>query len=374
MRLKKIIGCIHLWLGLSSGLVFFFLGITGCILAFQVEIESVTKPYQYVEPQESNILPPSVIKPIAEKEVPGKHPHSVSYQYGKAAQVFFYGDDYFNIVYVNPYTGHVQRTVDMSRDFFRFMIAGHYNLWLPIPVGQPIVATATLIFFVLMITGIILWWPRNKAARKQRFSIKWNVRWRRKNYDLHNVLGFYMSWVAIFIAITGLVMGFQWFAKSFYYATSGGKSMVPYYEAVSKKTNLIDSSMPAVDEVYKKMLLLYPDAESIEIHYPQSDTASIEGAANPQVGTYWKTDYRYFDQYSLQEITVDHPYGRFNKTSVADKIARMNYDVHVGAIGGIPTKLLAFFASLIAASLPVTGFLVWWGRRKKSGGYRQKSV
>lgn len=51
MRLKKWIGKIHLWLGLSSGLVVVFLGITGCILAFQQEIEAVTQPYQYVKEQ-----------------------------------------------------------------------------------------------------------------------------------------------------------------------------------------------------------------------------------------------------------------------------------------------------------------------------------
>ncbi|MCK7554360.1 PepSY domain-containing protein [Chitinophaga sedimenti] len=43
----------------------------------------------------------------------------------------------------------------------------------------------------------------------------------------------------------------------------------------------------------------------------------------------------------------------------------MNYDIHVGAIGGLTGKFIAFFASFICASLPVTGFLVWWGRRKK---------
>jgi uncharacterized iron-regulated membrane protein len=25
----------------------------------------------------------------------------------------------------------------------------------------------------MLITGIVLWWPKNKAARKQRFSFKW---------------------------------------------------------------------------------------------------------------------------------------------------------------------------------------------------------
>jgi uncharacterized iron-regulated membrane protein len=44
----------------------------------------------------------------------------------------------------------------------------------------------------------------------------------------------------------------------------------------------------------------------------------------------------------------------------------MNYDIHVGAIGGLPGKIVAFIISLICASLPVTGFYVWWGKRKKS--------
>ena len=77
-------------------------------------------------------------------------------------------------------------------------------------------ATATLVFLVMLISGLILWWPKNKKATKQRFSIKWNARWRRKNYDLHNVLGFYATWIAIILAVTGLVWGFEWFAQGYY--------------------------------------------------------------------------------------------------------------------------------------------------------------
>ncbi|RIV19038.1 PepSY domain-containing protein [Fibrisoma montanum] len=43
-----------------------------------------------------------------------------------------------------------------------------------------------------------------------------------------------------------------------------------------------------------------------------------------------------------------------------------NYAIHVGSIYGLPTKLLASFVALFLASLPVTGFLIWWGRRKKA--------
>ena len=243
MKFKKIIGKLHLWLGLSSGLLVCFLGITGCILAFQKEIESFTNPYQYVERQQKELLPPSQLKEIALNALPGKHLHSAAYGTpGKATQMVFYNGDpeYYYIIYLNPYSGEVLKVKNMDDDFFRIIIMGHYYLWLPPEIGQPIVASATLVFFLMMLSGIILWWPRNKAARKQRFTIKWNVGWRRRNYDLHNVLGFYMSWIAVFIAITGLVMGFQWFAKGFYWITSGGKAATEYYEAVS--TSKKDSS------------------------------------------------------------------------------------------------------------------------------------
>src|ERR1044071_8474064 len=79
MTFKKIIGKVHLWLGLASGLVVCFLGITGCILAFQKEIETFSNPYQYVTKQDKPLLPPSTLKEIAEKALPDKHLHSAGY-------------------------------------------------------------------------------------------------------------------------------------------------------------------------------------------------------------------------------------------------------------------------------------------------------
>jgi uncharacterized iron-regulated membrane protein len=42
----------------------------------------------------------------------------------------------------------------------------------------------------------------------------------------------------------------------------------------------------------------------------------------------------------------------------------MNYDIHVGAIAGLPGKIIAFLACLLCASLPVTGFIIWFDREK----------
>lgn len=366
-RSRQLIGVIHLWLGLSSGLVVFVISVTGCIYAFQAEIRDLIQPYRFVEVKDKPVLMPSQLKAIAENELPGKKIHGVLYpKPGEAAQVSFFDLDsrYYYITYLNPYSGEVLKVKDENADFFQVVLMGHFYLWLPPAIGQPVVASATLIFLIMLISGLILWWPKNKNATKQRFSIKWSAKWRRKNYDLHNVLGFYMTWIAIILAVTGLVWGFQWFAQGLYNVAGGEKSLV-YIEPESDTTHTATVDIPAIDILYKKLRAENPFAEAIEVHAPTSISSAIEVSINPDSKTYWKTDYRYFDQYTLAELSVDHIYGRSAEASGADKLIRMNYDIHTGAIIGLPGKILAFCASFIAASLPVTGFYIWWGRRNK---------
>lgn len=368
---RKITGKLHLWLGLASGLLVLFLGLTGCILAFQREIENATQSYRFVQVQAKPLLPPTALQAIADKALPGKKAHSIRYEPGASSRVTYFSQEpqYYYIVFIHPYTGQVLKVKNMDRDFFRVVVMGHFYLWLPPAVGQPIVATGTLVFVGLLITGLVLWWPRNKAVRRQRFTIKWQARWRRLNYDLHQVLGFYMSWVVIFIALTGLVWGFQWFAQSAYWLTSGGRTLTVFEESFSDTTQapLPGSKQPAMDVLWQRTRTAHPGfTGSIEVHVPDSPKAAIEVALNPDTDTYWQTDYRYYDQYSLREIEVKHAYGRFNKARAADKIYRMNYDIHVGAIAGITGKVIAFLASLLAASMPVTGFMIWWGRSRKT--------
>ncbi len=369
-RFKYWIRQLHLWLGLISGLFVCFLGITGCILAFEREIENITQPYRFAKIEQRTMMPPSSLRKIADKALPGKHAHSVGYQAGKASQVVYFAESpaYYWIVFLNPYSGEVLKVKNMENDFFRIMIMGHYYLWLPPDIGQPILATATLMFLCLLISGLVLWWPKNKAASKKRFSIKWNAKWKRVNYDLHNVLGFYMTWILIFIAISGLIMGFQWFAKSVYWVSSGGKQMIQFEESYSD-TTLVNSAVgkkPAMDILWAKTLNGLPRFKGgIEVHVPESAKSAIEVAINPDTDTYWKADYLYYDQYTLKEMEVSHSYGKLANASIADKIMRMNYDIHIGAIAGLPGKIIAFLASLIAASLPITGFVIWRGKKKK---------
>ena len=70
----------------------------------------------------------------------------------------------------------------------------------------------------------------------------------------------------------------------------------------------------------------------------------------------------YFDQYSGKLLKAE----RYATVSRGMKVRRAVYPIHTGSVGGVFTKIIALLVSLFAASLPITGFLVWWGRRKKA--------
>lgn len=365
----KLIRKIHFWLGITTGPIVFIVALTGCIYAFQEEIQDANQAFRFIDPKSNTSpLPPSQLKTIAQAALPGKHLHAILYdRKDRAAQaIFFAPEQYYFKIYLHPTTGKIQKIHDVQNSFFAWVLDGHFYLWLPPAIGQPVIASSTLIFLLLIISGLYLWWPRNKNNKRQRFSIKWKAKWRRRNYDLHSVMGFYVLIFAFVFATTGLIWGFSWFKESVYFAFSGGKQTVDYYEPTSEipKEQLLSPVQP-VDQIWYKMLQEYPSADQIEIHLPETKTAGIAANANPDATTYWKIDYRYFDQYSLKEKKVSHQWGRFTQASVADKMLRMNYDLHVGAIAGITGKILAFGISLIIASLPISGFLIWFGRRKK---------
>jgi uncharacterized iron-regulated membrane protein len=369
-RLRQIILQVHLWPGLVTGLVFFIVCTTGAIYCFAPELQKLTQPYRSVAPQDKPFLSPVQLKAIAEKQLPGKKVSRISYgPRDRAAYVMFLGKQraYYYNVFLNPYSGEVLKVKNMKRDFYIVVLYLHMNLL--IPYGEDIIHWCTLIFLLMLISGLILWWPRNKAARKQSFKVKWNASPKRLNHDLHNVFGFYATWVLIFIVLTGLVWSFDWFAKGMYIATGGGASKLKEKPPVSDtlQTPTV-TAVAVIDQVWQQMQhdwqSKYLTAEFI---IPADKKAAMVVRCNPEKGTFYKMDYLYFDQYSGKEIVGAFVRGKYSDAqTAADKIKRMNYDIHVGAVLGWPGRIAAFLAALIGASLPITGFYIWWGKRKKA--------
>ncbi len=370
---KKLTLQVHLFLGLGSGIIVFIVAITGCLWVFQEEIETFTSPLPVIPQENAPVIPPVKAKKIALEIFPGRHVHGTLY--GSAndpVKVIFYEyePEFYHTVYLHPYSGEVLHVDNNLTGFFPFVLEGHRYLWLPKLIGEQIVAWSTVIFAIMLITGIVLWWPKNKKNRKQRLTLDWkeNTKWKRKNYDLHSVLGFYVSIIAIVIVFTGLIMAFENFQKVVYAGLGGEKEVIWRVPGnITKPNNLAvnTSGESGMDRLYYNLIAEFPQAVDLEFHYPTTSEEAIYVEIGYKEGVYYNADYRFYDQNSLAEITSPTIYGIYKEAEFSEAILRMNYDIHVGAIGGIPGKVIAFFASLICASLPVTGFLVWYGRKFK---------
>lgn len=378
--LKYWIGQIHLWLGLASGLVVLIVSITGCLFVFQKEIsEFVYKEKYFITPSPSGrTLPLSVLQQNAQNTLGAGRPVNfittyrqsdrtwefMAYQENDTALTYLGGIGYFQSAFVDPYTGTVTGTRDYKYDFFSIVKYLHWSLLLNTAYGQPIVGWSTLIFVLLLITGIVLWWPKKwtKAYKDRSFKIKWRASFKRVNYDLHNVPGFYSLFPALIIALTGMVFAFRWFSAVVYVAASGTTAPPP--QTVVRSVKPAAESSHGASPLDKAFLLAQeqlPRAARLGISPATGSEGTISVFGYKDGETYYGYDALQFDQYTGRLL---HRRNNSEKNR-GERLVEMNYDIHVGAIGGLTGKIIAFIASLVCASLPVTGFLIWWGKRRR---------
>ncbi|MDQ7948264.1 MAG: PepSY-associated TM helix domain-containing protein [Pedobacter sp.] len=376
---RKVSDWLHLWLGLIAGAVVFVVAITGCIYVFQVEIsEAIHHDEIFITPpKKQQTLPISYLQLQAEKHLgKGKKINFIStYQSPQRAwefgtfkggdpNGFFYFDavDYYDVVWVNPYTGKVTLAVAYKYEFFNVVKMLHWSLLINHPIGQQIVGWSTIIFVVLLITGLIMWWPKNlkKSNFDKSFKIKWKAKFKRLNYDLHNVPGFYALLITLVLSLTGLVWAFQWFQKTVYVLASGTTAPPSTKTFNSDTTKAINSK--AFDLAFENTRKLLPDAIKIGISPAIGKAGVIYANGYRDEETYYDSDDLQFDQYSGKLLENR----KHSEKNAGERLIGMNYDIHVGAILGLPGKILAFLASLIAASLPITGVIIWLGKKKKS--------
>lgn len=373
MGFKTKIRFIHKWLGLISGLIVFIVSITGCIFCFHDEIKDITrKEWRLVEPQNKPFIPPSVLLGKAKEILPSYKSAMVSY-YGRdrSAIVYTYSDIGNLYLYFNPYTGKHLKIENPETDFFIIVEYIHLYLLLPDYIGKHIIGGATIIFIILLITGIIQWWPKRKNDLKRVFTVKWSAKWRRVNYDWHNTSGFYISIIAAIIAITGLTFTYEWVGDGIYKTFNfGGDKTLETKAPIIDTTKFKANKMIAIDRAFLQTMKLQPKAEMFYVTTPQQKGDIINTGAYPHTLRYDHQSNYYFHPSDGKLIQSD-PY---DKKSLGLQVVEMNYGIHTGQILDLPGKIIAFTVSLIAAALPVTGFVIWYGRRKKSKKSKHKKT
>ncbi|MDR0520371.1 MAG: PepSY domain-containing protein [Planctomycetaceae bacterium] len=392
--LRKTVHQLHFWLGIVSGAVVFIVCLTGAMLVFREEIIMLAQPEKYYVrvPQNRDALPVDALIKKAESEhagmrvemltVPEQKNRTVTLLLIKpqpkgrvmpAAYTRWLGTK----IFMNPYTGEtVNNPGEPPSAAEMFVIITrelHRNLLINIPVpgmgtrssaGGLIVAAATIIFAVECLTGLVLWLPRswNSMKRwsswKQGLTVKFRAGWGRCLYDLHNTLGFYLLIPVLILALTGLCWSFSWYRAAV--STLCGDTVFKNVFQKPEKIIPPPEGVPplSIAQILGKQRQLTPDCELfVTIPRDRETALTIQTrrtgffALSVQDKTEWN---RFTGEAVMTERFADKSFGAKTAASVSA--------LHYGNITGLSSKILFFFVSLFAATLPVTG--VMWRVRK----------
>lgn len=364
---KKWVRKLHLWLGLATGLVVFIVAVTGCIFVFHDEIRDLTQDWRKIAPQDKAYVLPSTLQQQVKERYPDADVSMVVYQNKeRPAHIFSLIDGTPYNFYFNPYSGELLHMQNLDRDFFLIVEEIHMYLLLPEKIGRQVVGISTIVFIFLLISGIILWWPKKKKDLSKSFKIKWNARWRRVNYDWHKITGMYISLLALVIALAGLGFSYEWMHEAFYSVGNFGKEYPE--DHVSPKIHEAEDPTAAnpVDLAFLKTVELMPES-GMYFTWEQGEEAPIVTGAYPDALEFDHQSNFYFHP-QTGELLRTHFY--WDK-STGLKLQEMNYGLHTGQYFNLPGKIVAFVVSLFIAGLPISGFLLWWGRKYKKENKRK---
>ncbi|SDF16885.1 Uncharacterized iron-regulated membrane protein [Dyadobacter soli] len=362
---KKIASQLHLWLGVSSGLVVFIVALTGSILVFEDELEPVIYSRFYVveAPNGQSALPLDNLRATVANAYPKQRITRIAIEPDLNRTVIFglvkgkKEKDVFSVA-VNPYTAEIADTRRENDSFFHVVLQLHRYLCLE-DTGKAITGVSCVLFIVIMITGLVLWWP-NRKQTKQRLTIKWDAKFKRLNWDLHAVFGFYVLPFTFLIALTGLVWSYKW-VNSMIFLTFDGKPQQKR-EAPANVSSTGTSTSVVLARIFTETnrQLAYPGR--IQVAIPESDSLSITiSKENETASVDNVVDFLYFDQTDGTLISKR----LYDNETTGMKVRRLVLPIHSGSIWGWPTKVLALIVALITATLPVTGVVIWVGRKFK---------
>jgi uncharacterized iron-regulated membrane protein len=266
--------------------------------------------------------------------------------------------------FVNPYTGEVISLYTHRNSFFFTMFSLHRWL-LAGDVGKLIVGISTSIFLFILITGIILWWPKTKAKLKQHLTLKW-AGWKRINHDLHVVIGFYTAIFLFAFAFTGLAWSFEWFNNGIYWIT-GTENKRP-----EPPISVAASTAPmGIDQILEIAQHQVPNAVFYTVNKPKDSTAAYAVTVMPIDPVHEKaSDQYFFDQYTGKLLGT----ALYKDRNLGQRVRGIFYPIHVGSIGGTAGRIIAFLACVAGVTFPITGTILWINRLSKEKKKKNKKA
>lgn len=334
---------LHLIGGLVSGVLLLILGITGSVLAFSGEIDSLLHPSFF------RVVPrgqPMRLSQLASHAASALHPGEsvgtcVPSTRPDASYSFIVFGGYYRIprqIFVDQYTGRVLGSLSAVR-FTQIMKAMHSI--------AGVMGCSSVILFFLVLSGLYLWWP----LKRIKIGLSGNVQ--RLSFDLHNTIGLFASLFLFLFAITGTYMAFP----SLPYLITHSKPVTPPTFSMPQ-AGVQPASLDVVAGAVKDTL---PGATVLWIVIPrQPREAYFVKMRFPEDRSDNGSSAVWIDQFSGKPLQV----ASSRAAPLGSKIESLNRTVHTGAIFGLGGKALAAWLSLMLSLQSATGLHMWRSNRR----------
>jgi len=383
MTVRKLFKKLHLWLSLPFGLIIMTTCLTGALLVFEKEITELVRHDSYTIPvrKTQSLSLQSLLERVARETPDSVQITSVTIpsDFRRAYTVGLSKPRRAGVL-VDPYTGKI---VGQSGRLPFFTTVRELHRWLldsmkpdseGIFWGRVIVGTSTLLFVFILLTGLFLWWPKKLKGVGKRLKISLRQGRQRLFTDLHTVGGVYVFVLLLAMAMTGLTWSFEWYRTGFYKVfgaemAEGGKGdkgpKKDKRKDAPREEGVEQAKLPA-SYIYWEEVVSYvievSEADYTEITVKDGEVeVPLAGLGNSRAA-----DSFYFDKKTGQMTE----YKAYREVKRDKKLRGWIYSIHTGAWGGLFTRICYVLAALFGASLPLTGYYIFyqrkWGKNRKA--------
>lgn len=356
---------IHLWLGLVLGPVIGVVGLTGAIVVFRYELNRMTTPgTAYVQPQATRL---SIDELTARVQSAGPADRISQAGWGEAGP-----DNAWNFrsaspeghrihTYINQYTGRITGRDDYHDKWMQWFFDLHAYL-LAGDTGEFLNGFVGLATVMLSLTGLVVWWP-GVAHWLFGFRYLWGAGWKRQNYDLHKVVGFYSSLALACVAFTGVYYAFPSLYKKATQRVTGTPVTVGPPKA---GTAWSDRRVP-MEQFLRAAEAAQPGATAVSFSFPQKAGEPV--TVRTKEARDWHRiglNYVYLEPADARIVRSD----RFADATVGTQAILLMYPLHFGRFGGrwgspsvyYGVMVLYVIIGVTPFVLMVTGLLMYWNR------------
>lgn len=350
---RKVLLPLHLWGGLTLGLLLVVMAVSGALLAFRKQLEPRLDPGRFVVQPGSMRLAPDELVARARQVHPAAELESIRFFGDPTAPflVYFGNKDY---VHLDPYTGEVLGIRARYGEGFGWIEGLHKFLHLEPTTGEPITGYAALVFGLILLSGVVLWWPATRRALKAGLTLNPKLTGRPWNLNLHKTLGIYAAVVLLFTTFSGVPISLDW-AKNALYVVTGSKKVPPPVVTAPK-----EESFAGFTAMARRVAEVMPAAQETYIPVPKKGVVAAYAievdAAHPNARSYvW-----------LEPATAaalkTSPY---RQAGAGFRFYYWMMSVHTGMLGGPVVQIILGLGALMVPVLAYTGTASYL--RRKSG-------